>query len=121
MDQNTFSPPNPNYGFRKKRHKYDNAVLGLLIGLVVPTIAVVFLYFILSKFSTFSNYLKMFIDFNSPTSMTTAGKMISLSLIANLLPFYFFLNRKRYLTIRGIFVAMFLLGVLIFLYRFIWQ
>jgi hypothetical protein len=113
----------PYPGQRPYRKKFgpDSAPFGLLVGLLFPAIGLVLLFFLWSGNTTFGNYLKMFVEFSSPTLMNTASKALSLSLIANLVPFYFFLNRKQYLTVRGILLSMVLLGVLIVLYKFVWQ
>jgi|GEM_PF-389042 len=111
--------PNPR-PYRKKAGP-DNAAAGFLIGLLFPLLGVLLLYFFWTGQASFASYLKMFVAFDSPVLLSNASKVISLSMIANLLPFYFFLNRKQYLTVRGILMSMVLIGVLIVLYRFVWQ
>jgi hypothetical protein len=115
--------PSPYPGSRpyKKKVGPDAAPFGLLIGLVFPLLGLIVLYFVWARDTSFGNYLKMFTAFDSPILMGTASKALSLSMIANLLPFYFFLNRKQYLTVRGILIAMVLIGVMVVLYKFVWQ
>ncbi|WP_118972337.1 hypothetical protein [Taibaiella koreensis] len=105
----------------KKKVGPDTAVFGLLIGLLFPALGLILLYFIWSRDISFSKYLQMFTAISSPIMMSTASKALSLSMIANLAPFYFFLNRKQYLTVRGILMSMILIGVLVVLYKFVWQ
>lgn len=115
--------PNPYPGSRpyKKKTGPDAAAFGLLVGLVFPFLGLIVLFFLWARDTSFGEYVKMFTAFNSPTLMNTASKALSLSMIANLIPFYFFLNRKQYLTVRGILISMVLIGVLIVLYKFVWQ
>lgn len=105
----------------KKRLGPDAAPFGLLVGLLFPIAGLLVLYFVWSGDTTLVNYLKMFVAFNSPILMGTASKALSLAMIANLIPFYFFLNRKQYMTVRGILISMVLIGVMIVLYKFVWQ
>jgi hypothetical protein len=122
MSGNTPSP-NPYPGSRpyKKKIGPDAAAFGLLVGLLFPLVGLIVLFFLWSRDTSFSDYIRMFVAFNSPILMSTASKALSLSMIANLVPFYFFLNRKQYLTVRGILISMVLIGLLIILYKFVWQ
>ncbi len=115
--QNPYPNPRP----YKKKQGPDSAAFGLLVGIIFPILGILVLYFLWADSYSFGSYLRMFTEFNSPALMNNASKVISLSMIANLLPFYYFLNRKQYLTVRGILVSMVLLGVLVVLYKFVWQ
>lgn len=106
---------------RKKHQRFNFAPLGLLVGLIFPAIALIFLYFFFFSRWNFSTYVKMFTDFTNSVEMNNSSKMLSLAMISNLIPFYFFLNKKYYQTTKGILVASFLCGFLIFMYKFIWQ
>jgi hypothetical protein len=119
----TESSQNPIINMRphKKKVGPDAALFGLLVGLLFPVVGLFVLYFVWSGNTTLVNYFKMFVSFDSPTLMTTASKALSLAMITNLIPFYFFLNRKQYLTVRGILISMVLIGVMIVLYKFVWQ
>ncbi len=90
---------------KEPRKKYNTIQYGTLAGLVVPVFVFIIFYFAKSEhFSQFSDY----IDF-----LTTRGiytKMASLSLIPNLLLFYFFMNRNALLAARGVILATFLFG-----------
>lgn len=114
---------NPIINTRPHRKKFgpDAAAFGLLVGLLFPVVGIFLLYFVWAGSSSLSNYLHMFVAFDSPSQMNVASKALSLSMITNLIPFYFFLNRKQYMTVRGILISMVLIGVLIVLYKFVWQ
>jgi len=106
---------------RKKQHRLNAAPIGLLAGLLFPMLALVFLYFFFFSSWNFDTYLKMFVNFKLSVDMNNASKMVSLAMIANLIPFYYFLNRKYYYTTKGVLIASFMLVVLILLYKFAWQ
>ncbi len=44
---------------------------------------------------SFANYISMFTGIDTPFLMNNASKAVSLAMLANLIPFYFFLNRKK--------------------------
>jgi amino acid permease len=111
--------PSPHGAFRKKKGP-DSAALGLLAGIVFPVLGILVLYFFWGS-GSFPKYIQMFFDTNNPFRMDKASKVVSLSLIANLIPFYYFLNRKSYQTTKGIILASFLYCLLIVMYKFIWQ
>jgi uncharacterized BrkB/YihY/UPF0761 family membrane protein len=75
---------------------------GLLIGLLVPLLAIPLVILILSLAQNFPFilYWNKFLD-----SPMIRSKIISLCIIPNLGVFYFFLNRERYDIARGIIIA----------------
>ncbi|KAA5536977.1 hypothetical protein F0919_04720 [Taibaiella lutea] len=112
----------PNYGRPKKgKSGTDVAALGLLIGIAFPILGIVVLYFLWSTSGTFGDYLHSFVSFNNAYEMNKASKVLSLSMIANLVPFYYFLNKKQYLAVRGILISMVLFFLLFVMYRFVWS
>ena len=106
---------------KKTESRFNLAPIGLVVGVIFPVLALIFLYFFFFSTWDFSTYSKMFVGFSNSRDMNNSSKMISLAMIANLIPFYFFLNRKYYQTTKGILIASFLFGLLIFMYKFIWQ
>jgi len=93
----------------------NNAVFGCIIGLLLPLVGAVIVYFILFKGYSFEGYLnRLFSDGR------IAGKVIALSILINILPFIFYTNRKLDLTGRGILVATMLYAVLFALVKFVW-
>lgn len=117
------NPSQNPYNIKANRKKSgpDNAVLGLLIGLAFPVLGVLVLFFLWSTSNSFVGYIHTFIEIDSPYKMNMASKVLSLAMIANLIPFYFFLNKKAYQTVRGILISMVLFILLIVLYRFVWS
>jgi hypothetical protein len=93
----------------------NNAIFGCIIGLVLPLLGMVIVYLILFKGFTFDLYLsRIFSDGR------IAAKVITLSILTNVVPFIFYTNRKLDLTGRGLLVATMLYAVLIVLLKFVW-
>ncbi len=100
----------------------DSRPVGFLIGILFPLLGLLVLYFILpGPRSSIGQFFSIFTDFGISSSMGAASKTLSLATIANLAPFYFFLNRKKYQSVRGLLMSMVLILVLIVLYKFVWQ
>jgi len=117
--------PPVEYNLRRapnRRPKWDNALLGLIIGIIFPCIGLLLLYFLWSSsYWNFPQYLKQFVNLDSSRSMKAASKLISLSIILNLIPFYFFSGKKAMQTVKGIVIASALALLLVVLYLFVWQ
>lgn len=105
----------------KRKRRWDLSAVGMLVGLLFPMLGLLFLYYFLFSDYDFSRYLKMFTNLQEKRDVNNASKMLSLSIIANLIPFYFFLNKKMYQVTKGIIFASLLYGILIFMYKFVWQ
>jgi amino acid permease len=94
----------------------DIPVLGFIIGALAPVLGFIVVYLI---FRAGSQSLEHFITSNWSNNKTFA-KILTLSLLANLIPFVY-CNYKRYDYIsRGIFIATMLYVVLIVLLMFVW-
>lgn len=104
-----------------KRSKWDIALLGLILGIVFPCIGLLVLYWLQWTDLSFSQYVGKFTNTNSSLGMKAASKLISLSIIFNLIPFYFFLNKKAMQTVKGVVIASALALLLVVFYLFVWQ
>jgi len=118
--ESTGSAPQQPFNFSGRKKGPDSALIGLIAGLVFPVLGIMLLFFFWGD-GNFGKYLGMFFDLKNYIKIDRASKVLSLSLIANLIPFYYFLNRKKYQTTKGIILATFLYCVLIVLYKFVWQ
>ena len=88
--------------------KYDKIYLGITFGLLLPL--AVFAIIMHIKYSDlFQQYLgiKYILHF--------APKFLSLSLCANLLPFYVFLQTNRMRGVQGVLIATFTLALFVFI------
>lgn len=107
---------------RKKNEKVpDNTILGLILGLLFPLVGIVIFYFLWGGNLSFGKYIGEFFNIDSPSSMRQSSKIISLSMFGMLIPFNFFLNKKKYFSTRGIIFATAIYAILILLYNFVWQ
>lgn len=95
--------------------KFNQPIVGFLIGLVLPMLGLLVVYSLLFRhwdFGLFWNAIWR--------DGKLAAKVISLSILANLIPFALF-NRKYYYFAKGIFIVSMLYVVLILLLRFVWN
>ena len=94
------------------RSKYDNPALGLVLGILFPIIAMyIFFQF---NFKTLS-----FIEFFDRLSTThKTAQMLSLSVFANLLVFFFFIYKKFYFSARGVLIATFIYAAIVVVQKF---
>lgn len=96
-----------------KKSRFDSLQLGVIMGLVVP--AVGFLVFYMSNFSkvTFSYFVEY------ATQIAAISKILSLSLLPNLLVFFLYIWKNYYLTARGILMSTFIWTFTIIIVKFI--
>ncbi|HZH88916.1 MAG TPA: hypothetical protein VFD78_07015 [Chitinophagaceae bacterium] len=106
---------------KKRKDKYDKFIIGLIAGLIMPLIGILFVWLIMYADYPLSEVMKFFVSFDIPRYMTTSSKLISLGMIANLIPFYYFLNKKRYENTRGVILASFIYLILVLLYLWVLQ
>jgi hypothetical protein len=89
--------------------KFDKLSLGIIIGFVLPLIV-----FAIAAYFQYSNspqirYLGILALINF------APKILSLSVISNLLPFYVFLKTNRMYAVKGVLTATFGLAFIVFI------
>jgi len=104
----------------KKSKLPDNAVFGFIIGMLFPLLGILLLFFFWGD-GNFGKYMGNLVNFDSPLAMRTSSKVVSLSMFAMLIPFNFFLNKKKYYSTRGIILATAVYAILIIFYNFVWQ
>jgi hypothetical protein len=80
--------------------RINQPIAGLFIGLLTPLLGFVVVYFILGRGMSFSGFME-----HMRYSADTAGKVISLSALANILPFLYFNRRRLDQTVKGIVIA----------------
>jgi len=87
---------------------------GLLVGIILPMLGIVLLYFIMFNQYTFMGYIN-----NIFKDGDLAAKVLSLALIANVLPIMYF-SRKQYdYAIRGLMSAFVLYAFIICYLKFV--
>ncbi len=95
--------------------KKDSSILGFLIGLVLPFLGVAIVYFI--NYSGIS-FKAFFIGLTSDHK--AAAIVLSLSLLINLLPFWYYNGKRIEQTTKGVLIATMLYFVLFILLKFVW-
>lgn len=95
-----------------KQSQFDNLRLGIIMGIVVPSIA--FIIFYLWNFTkvTFSFFIEYSIQ------RAAVSKLLSLALLPNLLVFFLYIRKNYYLTARGILMSTFIMTFIIVIIKF---
>ena len=95
-----------------EKQKLDNLILGLIIGLVTPTIGIIIFYY--TRFD--GNDLGLFFKVSIQEKMLSP--LLSLCAVINLATFYLFIHFNKLQTGRGIILATFIYGLAIVLLKF---
>jgi hypothetical protein len=88
--------------------KKDNLRLGLILGLIGPVIGLLVIYFVKYGSVDFGDFMDNF--FHDKKLITSIG---SLSLLANVVLFTFYVNTQRDITAKGIFIITLIYGIAI--------
>ena len=80
--------------------RINQPIVGLLLGLLMPLLGLIAVYFILGQGQGFSAFLDLM-----KARPSEAAKVISLSVLANLIPFLYFNKRRLDQTVKGIVIA----------------
>lgn len=95
--------------------KRNIPVLGLIIGIIFPMLGMCVMYLVKFTGTPFSDFLHTMM-----ANHKVAAMVLSLSLLANAIPFIYYTNKRLDLTARGILIATMLYAVLIVLLKFVW-
>jgi amino acid permease len=95
--------------------KRDVPVLGFIIGAILPLVGFFIAYLIFKQGESLSE----FITYRWPNHKAFA-KIMTLSLLINLLPFVWFNSKRKDYLARGVFIATMLYVVFIILVMFVW-
>lgn len=94
-----------------KKQNLDTTITGLLSGILVPFIAFIIIYFVLSNQMTMSNFLQHLME------RKVQGHFISISIIPNLLVFFIFIWLNKIKAARGVLLSTFLWAFIILAIR----
>lgn len=89
------------------KSKYNNQVFGFITGLILPVISFLVIFLIMSGTYSLVEYLNRLVSFHILT------KFLSLSVIPNLLLFYFFIWKNFQNSYRGVVGATIIIAVVI--------
>ena len=90
-----------------------NMFKGTVISLMVPVIGLAIFYFVRFTEHSIAEYV------DSLVSNNLIAAVISVSLVPNILLFFFFVNRNRFKEGQGVILAMLLWGMVIVYYKFL--
>jgi len=95
---------------------WDKLPIGLIVGLIGPFIGFIIygIYYGMRYDIPFNNFV--FNVFLSNRSIV--APIISLSLLFNIIPFYFFINKSFYKAGRGVLLSFFVYAIVIVYFRF---
>jgi len=95
--------------------KRNVPVLGFILGAVFPLIGSLVVFLVLGRGQRLGDFFNGLFH-----NHQTLAKVIALSLLANILPFMLYTNRRLDLTARGIFIATMLYFLAFILVKFVW-
>jgi len=87
----------------------------MIIGLIVPLLGVCIMYLVKFGGQSVDAFIRTMTH-----NFDAAALVLSFSIMANLIPFIYYTNRRLDLTARGILIATMLYAVLIVLLKFVW-
>lgn len=94
--------------------RLNQPIVGLVIGLIMPMFGLIVVYFMQSSGLSFEDFIS-----RTASSNDLAGKVITLSVLANLIPFLYFNRRRLDYTVKGIVIATILYMVLFIYVKFV--
>lgn len=96
----------------KIAYKYDRLIIGLAGGILLPVLAFIMSWLILSDIP-FSQYIERF------QKLDRISSLISLSAIPNLLLFFLFIWKNLYRSARGVIFATLILAFVMLIFKFL--
>ena len=94
----------------------NRPIVGFFIGLLMPVIGFLVVFLILGRGMTFGSFWNVML-----TNHKQLALVLSLSILANLVPFIIFNNKRWDYAARGIFIATMLYAITIILLKFVWN
>ncbi len=95
--------------------KRNVPVFGLIIGIIFPMLGMLVMYLIKFTGTPFTEFIRVM-----TSNHKVAAMVLSLSLLANAIPFIYYTNKRLDFTARGILIATMLYAVIIVLLKFVW-
>lgn len=97
----------------REKNKYDNFILGLIAGIIVPLIITVIVIAIQSKGTGFIEYSKKLMSFG------LHADILRVTALVDLLVFYLFLNKKLYKAVKGVILGVLIVGLYVVYIKFL--
>ncbi len=90
-------------------------ITGFITGLLLPFVGMMFMYKLWGHQEGLSNFLASLTKLRG-----MASKVLTLSILINLLPFLYCIQKRLDYALRGVFIATMLYALLIVLIMFVW-
>ena len=95
--------------------KRNIPILGFIIGILLPIAGLFVMYNLWGHGEGITAFLK-----SLTAQPGLAAKVLTLSLLANLIPFVYYTNKRLDYAARGVFIATMLYALLVVLIKFVW-
>ena len=95
--------------------KRNVPVLGFILGAIMPLLGLLVFYLVKFSGMEIGEFVSVLLRNHEDTA-----KILSLALIANLIPFIYYTSKRLDLTARGVLISTMLYAVLIVLLKFVW-
>lgn len=92
---------------------FNKISYGVIVGLITPVISFILYYIFRFGQHSFTDYLHFLIESKKIVNV------LSLSVLPNLAPFMLLINSSRYSAGRGVLASTIILGVIIFILKFV--
>jgi len=96
----------------RKKNKYDNLLIGVAVGIIIPLIITIIVIAVQAKSESFITYTKRLI------SLGLHADIMRITVLADLLIFYYFLNKKLYKTVKGVILGVLIVGLYVVFVKF---
>ncbi len=93
------------------KDRFKQMSIGFSIGIAVPILSIIILYFYLYYPMSVRNIVEIGTD-------KLVYRILSLSIIPNLIPFYYFLRKEKWEIVRGLLIFSVLYTIIIYILRF---
>ncbi len=95
--------------------RFNKPIAGFLVGLLLPVLGMFLMYLWWGSHQGFFAFLASLTRLKG-----MASKVFTLSILINLVPFVYTINKRYDYALRGIFIATMLYAVMIVLIMFVW-
>jgi len=99
----------------KKSETGNNYILGTVLGIIVPIIALVFFNNSVTKNETFPSLI------NNLVGKHILASVLSMMVLPNLLLFFLFLKMDKMKSVKGVIAATIIFGIIVYIAKFVIQ
>lgn len=97
--------------------KRNVPIYGFVIGMILPLLGFIIMYFVWGHNMGFGKFIATLLEHGNSKNL---AKVMTMSLLVNLVPFVYFNNKRLDYSMNGVVVATMLYAVVIVLIMFVW-